>query len=64
MNLCTRYRSGKLNKDAFKTCAKCFKAERSKLPAKPRNETENSVITSYIETLMEGHNTSNSDNHC
>ena len=61
MNLYTRYsRSGKLNKDAFRTCIKCFKAVKTKQPMRPVKDSENNIITSFIETILEECNTSNS----
>ena len=50
INLYIQYHSGKLNKDAFKTCVKCFKNEKGK---KSAAESENSAITNFIESLTD-----------
>ena len=44
INLYTRYRSGKMNKDAFVSCLECFRAERDKPEKKGGG-------TSFIESL-------------
>lgn len=52
MNLFTRYRSGKLNKQPFKFCQKCHKEEKSKI--NQDLNTENSEIVNFIENLNSG----------
>ena len=44
INLYTRYRSGKMNKDAFVSCLECFRTERDKPEKKGGG-------TSFIESL-------------
>ena len=54
INLYTRYRSGKLNKEPFKTCVKCFKNDKFKQPDKrvlSNKNSENGAIVSFIETI-------------
>ena len=46
IQLYTRFRSGKMNKEPFKTCAKCFKLDK-----KQDSKGENNAVISYIESL-------------
>ena len=46
IQLYTRFRSGKMNKEPFQTCVKCYKAA-----IKP-NESEHAALTSYIESIV------------
>ena len=61
--LYTVYRSGKINKDPFTHCLKCFRIERDK-PEKKTNESENNVVSSFVESLSSFHrNRSDTDPH-
>ena len=50
ISLYTRYRSGKMNKDPFSQCLKCFRIERDK-PENKTNESQNNAVSSFIESL-------------
>ena len=54
ISLYTRYRSGKINKDAFTNCLNCFRMERDK-PDRKGNSSENNVVSSFIESLSSFH---------
>ncbi len=49
MRLYIRYRSGKMNKEAFNTCVDCFKAGK----VKPK-ESETSAMNNFLESLVDG----------
>ena len=50
INLYTRYRSGKMNKDPFQTCIACFRIDRDSPKSKGR-EIENSAVSNFIESM-------------
>ena len=50
MNVYTRYRSGKINKDPFPTCLECFRIERDKTSNKGKI-IENSAVSNFVESM-------------
>ncbi len=49
MSLYIRYRSGKMNREAFNTCVDCFKAGKGK----PK-ESETGAMNNFLESLIDG----------
>ena len=58
-NLYNRYRSGKMNNKAFKTCIKCFKAEKSSEDS--RSSENHAIMTDYVDRALHDDNRSRSD---
>ena len=56
MKLYIRYRNGKMNKEPFQTCAKCYKSERikqddNKTDSSEKTAAETNALTSYIDSI-------------
>ena len=50
INLYTRYRNGKMNRDPFTCCLKCHRIERDKQQGKDK-DSENSAVSNFIESM-------------